>query len=74
MQIVFRLPAQLSKQLVLYNTEENAYEPLEPPQALDAGQLAMLLPAAVAMQACIALMNLFIQGLAAVLGHVHPSM
>jgi len=32
------------------------YEPLDPPQALDPSQLAMLLPAAVAMQACITLL------------------
>ena len=50
-QVIFRLPAQLAEQCMLYNAEEGRYEPLEPPQALIAQQLAMLLPAAVAMQA-----------------------
>lgn len=36
---------------MLYDLEEGGYVPLEPPQALIAEQLAMLLPAAVAMQA-----------------------
>ena len=51
MQVVFRLPVHLREQSVLYNLEEGGYVPLEPPQALVADQLAMLLPAAVAMQA-----------------------
>ncbi len=51
LQVVFRLPAQLAEQCMLYNTEEGSYQPLEPPQTLIPEQLAMLLPAAVAMQA-----------------------
>ncbi len=48
--MVFRLPAQLTEQLMLYNSEDSRYEALQPAQALVAEQLAMLLPAAVAMQ------------------------
>ncbi len=51
MQVVFRLPVQLAEQCMLYSLEEGIYEPLQPPQALIPQQLAMLLPAAVAMQA-----------------------
>lgn len=52
MQAVFRVPAELDKQLVSFCKDRKQYEPLEAPQNLDAGQLAMLLPAAIAMQAC----------------------
>jgi len=61
-QAVFRLAAQLDKQVIHFNTDTMRYEPLEPPQALDPAQLAMLLPAAVAMQACMNLLTDHTQG------------
>ena len=61
-QVVFRLAAQLDRQVIHFNTDTMRYEPLEPPQALDPAWLAMLLPAAVAMQACTTLLIVHTQG------------
>ena len=50
MQVVFRLPADLAKQVVSFSRDKSRYEPLAAPQALEPAHLAMLLPATVALQ------------------------
>ena len=48
--MVFRLPADLDKQVTCFSREKGRYEPLGVPQALEPAQLAMLFPATVALQ------------------------
>ena len=50
MQVVFRLSADLAKQVVSFSRDKGRYEPLAVPQTLDPAHLAMLLPATVALQ------------------------
>ena len=52
LQVVFRLPAELREQVLGFSKGKGRYEALEAPRALDTAQLAMLLPASIAMQAC----------------------
>lgn len=52
LQVVFRLPAELREQVLGFSKGKGRYVALEAPRALDAAQLAMLLPASIAMQAC----------------------
>ncbi len=56
-QVVFRLPAELREQVLGFSAVRWRYEALDAPRALDAAQLALLLPASIAMQACKASAN-----------------
>ena len=50
MQAVFRLPAGMAEQVVRFSSNKGRYDPLEVPHVLEPKQLAMLLPATVALQ------------------------